>query len=87
MQLQNVRVRFIPTEKTDIREVGPMDEVCNTHLTVPLSLYISFERFHIGSAFLRLNQVVYDLVKHKFAAPNQVATIYDMKEVESPPIC
>ncbi|KAL0862400.1 hypothetical protein Bca101_041518 [Brassica carinata] len=51
LQLQNVRVRFIPTEKTDIREVGPMEEV------------------------------VYDLVKHKFAAPNQVATIYDMKEV------
>ncbi|CAN6995382.1 unnamed protein product [Brassica rapa subsp. trilocularis] len=50
LQLQSVRVRFIPTEKTDIREVGPMDEV------------------------------VYDLVKHKFAAPNQVATIYDMKE-------
>lgn len=50
LQLQSVRVRFIPTEKTDIREVGPMEEV------------------------------VYDLVKHKFAAPNQVATIYDMKE-------
>ncbi|ESQ52629.1 hypothetical protein EUTSA_v10017187mg [Eutrema salsugineum] len=50
LQLQNVRVRFIPTEKNDIREVGPMEEV------------------------------VYDLVKHKFAAPNQVATIYDMKE-------
>ncbi|CAN8317293.1 unnamed protein product [Cochlearia groenlandica] len=52
LQLQNVRVRFIPTEKKDIREVGPMEEV------------------------------VYDLVKHKFAAPNQVATIYDMKERE-----
>ncbi|CAH8291514.1 unnamed protein product [Eruca vesicaria subsp. sativa] len=50
LQLQSVRVRFIPTEKTDISEVGPMEEV------------------------------VYDLVKHKFAAPNQVATIYDMKE-------
>uniref|UniRef100_A0A1J3JCI1 PsbP-like protein 2, chloroplastic n=1 Tax=Noccaea caerulescens TaxID=107243 RepID=A0A1J3JCI1_NOCCA len=50
LQLQNVRVRFIPTEKSDIREMGPMEEV------------------------------VYDLVKHKFAAPNQVATIYDMKE-------
>ncbi|CAH8360042.1 unnamed protein product [Eruca vesicaria subsp. sativa] len=50
LQLQSVRVRFIPTEKTDISEVGPMEEM------------------------------VYDLVKHKFAAPNQVATIYDMKE-------
>ncbi|XP_010509010.1 PREDICTED: photosynthetic NDH subunit of lumenal location 1, chloroplastic [Camelina sativa] len=50
LQLQNVRVRFIPTEKNDIREIGSMEEV------------------------------VYDLVKHKYAAPNQVATIYDMKE-------
>lgn len=38
-------------------------------------------RIHIGSSFLYVHQVVYDLVKHKFAAPNQVATIYDMKEV------
>ncbi|XP_010554591.1 PREDICTED: photosynthetic NDH subunit of lumenal location 1, chloroplastic [Tarenaya hassleriana] len=50
MQLQNVRVRFIPTDKKDVRDLGPMEEV------------------------------VYDLVKHIYAAPNQVATIYDMKE-------
>lgn len=49
------------------------------------SYFPSFSLYHLrfhhtGSAFLCLNQVVYDLVKHKFAAPNQVATIYDMKE-------
>ncbi|KAG4998742.1 hypothetical protein JHK84_029787 [Glycine max] len=50
LQLQNVRVRFIPTEKKDIRELGPMEEV------------------------------VYDLVKHRYAAPNQRPTINDMQE-------
>ncbi|KAH1231324.1 Photosynthetic NDH subunit of lumenal location 1, chloroplastic [Glycine max] len=49
-KLQNVRVRFIPTEKKDIRELGPMEEV------------------------------VYDLVKHRYAAPNQRPTINDMQE-------
>ncbi|CAK9308777.1 unnamed protein product [Citrullus colocynthis] len=50
LQLQNVRVKFIPTEKKDIHEEGPLDEVVNF------------------------------LVKHRYAAPNQKATIYDMKE-------
>lgn len=27
MQLQNVRVRFLPTTKQDIHELGPMEEV------------------------------------------------------------
>lgn len=27
LQLQNVRVRFIPTEKKDVRDLGPMEEV------------------------------------------------------------
>ncbi|KAJ4971094.1 hypothetical protein NE237_004193 [Protea cynaroides] len=27
LQLQNVRVSFLPTDKSDIRELGPMDEV------------------------------------------------------------
>lgn len=27
LQLQNVRVKFIPTEKKDIHEEGPIDEV------------------------------------------------------------
>ena len=27
VQLQSVRVAFIPTQKTDIRDLGPMDEV------------------------------------------------------------
>ncbi|KHN23150.1 PsbP-like protein 2, chloroplastic [Glycine soja] len=51
LQLQNVRVRFIPTEKKDIRDLGPMEEV------------------------------IYDLVKHRYAAPNQRPTINDMQEV------
>ncbi|QHO36353.1 Photosynthetic NDH subunit of lumenal location 1 [Arachis hypogaea] len=51
LQLQNVRVRFIPTEKKDIRDMGPLEEV------------VSF------------------LVKHRYAAPNQRPTIYDMQEV------
>ncbi|CAI8601605.1 unnamed protein product [Vicia faba] len=50
LQLQNVRVRFIPTEKKDIRELGPMEEV------------------------------VTNLVKHRYSAPNQRPTIYDMQE-------
>jgi hypothetical protein len=27
LQLQNVRVRFIPTKKNDIRDLGPMENV------------------------------------------------------------
>nr|KYP75436.1 hypothetical protein KK1_008164 [Cajanus cajan] len=50
LQLQNVRVKFIPTEKKDIRDLGPMEEV------------------------------IYSLVKHIYAAPNQRSTIYDMQE-------
>ncbi|PNY03726.1 psbP-like protein 2 chloroplastic-like [Trifolium pratense] len=50
LQLQNVRVRFIPTEKNDIRDLGPMEEV------------------------------VTDLVKYRYTAPNQRSTIYDMQE-------
>ncbi|XP_061372277.1 photosynthetic NDH subunit of lumenal location 1, chloroplastic [Gastrolobium bilobum] len=50
LQLQNVRVRFIPTEKKDIRDLGPMEEVIS------------------------------NLVRHIYAAPNQRPTIYDMQE-------
>ncbi|KAL6126587.1 hypothetical protein ACLB2K_074634 [Fragaria x ananassa] len=50
MQLHNVRVRFIPTDKTDIHDLGPLEEA------VPY------------------------LVRHKFAAPNQVEKIYNMQE-------
>ncbi|EEF30411.1 Thylakoid lumenal 25.6 kDa protein, chloroplast precursor, putative [Ricinus communis] len=49
-QLQNVRVRFIPTDKQDIHDLGPME------------------------------QVVSDLVKHVYAAPNQRPTIIDIQE-------
>ncbi|PIA38943.1 hypothetical protein AQUCO_02700260v1 [Aquilegia coerulea] len=50
LALQNVRVSFIPTTKTDIHELGPMEEV------------------------------IYNLVTHKFSAPTQKATIFDMQE-------
>ncbi|XP_022765222.1 photosynthetic NDH subunit of lumenal location 1, chloroplastic-like [Durio zibethinus] len=50
LQLQNVRVRFLPTEKKDIHDLGPIEEV------------------------------VYNLVNHVYAAPNQMANILDMKE-------
>ncbi|KAG8645093.1 photosynthetic NDH subunit of lumenal location 1, chloroplastic isoform X2 [Manihot esculenta] len=50
LQLQNVRVRFIPTDKKDIHDLGPME------------------------------QVVSDLVKHVYAAPNQIPTIIEMQE-------
>ncbi|KAE7996838.1 hypothetical protein FH972_001527 [Carpinus fangiana] len=50
LQLQNVRVRFIPTVKTDIHDMGPMEEVIS------------------------------NLVRHRYAAPNQVADIMEMKE-------
>ncbi|KAK8574487.1 hypothetical protein V6N13_034241 [Hibiscus sabdariffa] len=50
LQLQNVRVRFIPTDKKDIHDLGPIDEV------------------------------VYNLVNHVYAAPNQMVNILDMQE-------
>ncbi|XP_027367274.1 photosynthetic NDH subunit of lumenal location 1, chloroplastic isoform X1 [Abrus precatorius] len=50
LQLQNVRVRFIPTEKKDIRDLGPLEEV------------VSY------------------VVRHRYAAPNQIPTIYEMQE-------
>ncbi|KAK9186908.1 hypothetical protein WN944_018297 [Citrus x changshan-huyou] len=51
LQLQNVRVRFIPTNKKDVHDLGPMEEV------------------------------VSNLARHVYAAPNQVADILDMQEV------
>ncbi|GMG99352.1 hypothetical protein Nepgr_001192 [Nepenthes gracilis] len=50
LQLQNVRVSFIPTEKTDIHDLGPMEEVIS------------------------------NLARNIYAAPNQRATIYSMQE-------
>ncbi|XP_062154066.1 photosynthetic NDH subunit of lumenal location 1, chloroplastic [Alnus glutinosa] len=50
LQLQNVRVRFIPTGKKDIHDMGPMEEVIS------------------------------NLVRHYYAAPNQVADIIEMQE-------
>ncbi|KAI8563762.1 hypothetical protein RHMOL_Rhmol03G0134300 [Rhododendron molle] len=50
LQLQNVRVSFIPTDKTDIHDLGPMEEV------------VSY------------------LLKHVYAAPTQMATVFDMQE-------
>ncbi|EOY18302.1 PsbP [Theobroma cacao] len=50
LQLQNVRVRFIPTDKKDIHDLGPIEEV------------------------------VYNLVNHVYAAPNQMVNILDMQE-------
>ncbi|KAF9596591.1 hypothetical protein IFM89_012714 [Coptis chinensis] len=58
LALQNVRVSFIPTNKTDIHDLGPMEE----------------------DKLLLLNQVIYNLVAHKFAAPSQKPTIFDMQE-------
>ncbi|XP_071724436.1 photosynthetic NDH subunit of lumenal location 1, chloroplastic-like [Rutidosis leptorrhynchoides] len=50
MQLHNVRVSFIPTQKKDIHDLGPIDEVA------------------------------YHLVKHVYATPNQIPSIYTMEE-------
>ncbi|XP_015876970.1 photosynthetic NDH subunit of lumenal location 1, chloroplastic isoform X1 [Ziziphus jujuba] len=50
LQLQNVRVRFLPTEKEDIHDLGPLEEV------------------------------VSNVVRKKYAAPNQIAEIFDMQE-------
>ncbi|OIS98525.1 PREDICTED: photosynthetic NDH subunit of lumenal location 1, chloroplastic [Nicotiana attenuata] len=50
LQLQNVRLSFIPTDKSDIHDLGPMEEV------------------------------VANLVKHVYSAPNQVANIMEMRE-------
>uniref|UniRef100_A0A0F7GX44 PsbP-like protein 2 n=1 Tax=Francoa sonchifolia TaxID=23250 RepID=A0A0F7GX44_9ROSI len=50
LQLQNVRVRFIPTDKKDVCDLGPMEEV------------------------------ITNLVRHIYAAPNQIANIIDMQE-------
>ncbi|KAJ3682760.1 hypothetical protein LUZ60_012987 [Juncus effusus] len=48
--LQHVRVGFIPTSKSDVHDLGPMEEV------------------------------MFDLVKNRYAAPIQVPTIYEIKE-------
>ncbi|XP_042472743.1 photosynthetic NDH subunit of lumenal location 1, chloroplastic isoform X2 [Zingiber officinale] len=48
--LQHVRVSFIPTEKRDVHDLGPMEEV------------------------------IFNLVKNVYAAPNQTPTIYEMRE-------
>ncbi|CAM8917177.1 unnamed protein product [Rhodiola kirilowii] len=50
LQLQNLRLSFIPSDKSDIHDLGPMDEV------------------------------MFDLVRNNYAAPNQEATILDMQE-------
>ncbi|KAH9621765.1 hypothetical protein KSS87_020440 [Heliosperma pusillum] len=50
MQLQNVRLSFLPTDKQDIHDLGPLEDV------------------------------VQDLVKNIYAAPNQVADIKEMQE-------
>ncbi|XP_074312906.1 photosynthetic NDH subunit of lumenal location 1, chloroplastic-like isoform X2 [Silene latifolia] len=50
LQLQNVRLSFLPTDKQDIHDLGPMEDV------------------------------VRDLVKNIYAAPNQVAYIKEMQE-------
>ncbi|PIN04330.1 hypothetical protein CDL12_23132 [Handroanthus impetiginosus] len=50
LQLQNVRLSFIPTKKTDIHDMGPMEEV------------------------------VENLLRNVYSAPNQVPTRLDMQE-------
>ncbi|PIN12490.1 hypothetical protein CDL12_14897 [Handroanthus impetiginosus] len=50
LQLQNVRLSFIPTNKTDIHDMGPMEEV------------------------------VENLLRNVYSAPNQVPTMLDMQE-------
>ncbi|XP_016502689.1 photosynthetic NDH subunit of lumenal location 1, chloroplastic isoform X2 [Nicotiana tabacum] len=50
LQLQNVRLSFIPSDKSDIHDLGPIEEV------------------------------VANLVKHVYSAPNQVANIMEMRE-------
>ncbi|KAJ4719821.1 psbP-like protein 1, chloroplastic [Melia azedarach] len=50
LQLQNVRVRFIPTDKKDVHDLGPVEEV------------------------------VSNLARNVYAAPNQVANVMDMQE-------
>ncbi|CAN6471269.1 unnamed protein product [Victoria cruziana] len=50
LPLQNVRVSFKPTDKTDVRDLGPMEEV------------------------------ITNLVRNVYAAPNQKTQIFDMHE-------
>lgn len=38
MQLHNVRVRFIPTDKKDIHDMGPMEEVRNCNFSESIFL-------------------------------------------------
>ncbi|XP_074271634.1 photosynthetic NDH subunit of lumenal location 1, chloroplastic-like [Silene latifolia] len=51
LQLQNVQLSFLPSDKQDIHDLGPMEDV------------------------------VRDLVKNIYAAPNQAAYIKEMQEV------
>jgi len=90
LQLQNVRLSFIPTDKSDIHDLGPMEEVNRgtIHLCRRLFSNRGGEKYKKDMYFLRHTnlfstflKVVPDLVKHVYSAPNQVANIMEMKEV------
>ncbi|XP_049400485.1 photosynthetic NDH subunit of lumenal location 1, chloroplastic isoform X1 [Solanum stenotomum] len=89
LQLQNVRLSFIPTDKSDIHDLGPMEEVNRgtIHLCRRLFSNRGGEKYKKDMNFLRHTnlfstflKVVPDLVKHVYSAPNQVANIMEMKE-------
>lgn len=82
MQLHNVRVRFLPTNKTDIHELGPMEEVKPLHFFFfCLGCFIFSMKFKWPLTSFHFEQVVSDLVRYKLASPNQYATIFGMQEV------
>lgn len=80
LQLQNVRLSFIPTDKSDIHDLGPMEEVSRG--TIHFCRFIQLFLVHMPTYFLSsCKKVVPNLVKHVYSAPNQVANIMEMKEV------
>lgn len=81
MQLHNVRVRFLPTNKTDIHELGPMEEVKPLQFFFCLGCFIFSMKFKWPLISFHFEQVVSDLVRYKLASPNQYATIFGMQEV------
>lgn len=41
LQLQNVRVSFIPTEQADIHDLGPMQEVMTLNFVIFIFFFLS----------------------------------------------
>ncbi|XVE99502.1 hypothetical protein REPUB_Repub03eG0204400 [Reevesia pubescens] len=79
LQLQNLRVRFIPTDKKDIHDLEPNGRGKEMQFCLLSFKFFENKEMEFYKVFLCL-QVVYNLVNHVYAAPNLMVNILDMKE-------